>query len=110
MPDYVYDKLPNRVIPLTKGCDRVIGLTRKDEDGDPVDWDATVYMLIDIDRDEPTYIEGTVVDEHATIRIESDVADVCRRGTTWRIALSENTAPTTETPLMVGTFERNDGK
>lgn len=110
MPDYVYEKLPNRVIPLTKDCDRVIGLSRKDENGDPVDWGADIYMLIDIDRNSPTQIDGTVIGENATIRIESEVANLCRSGTTWRIVLSEGTIPSNEVPLMVGKFERNDGK
>lgn len=110
MPDYIYGKLPNRVIPLTRDCDWVFGMARKDALGDPVDWDGSIYMLIDIDRAEPTRIDGEVADENATIKVESEVANLCRNGTTWRVVLSGATDPTTEIPLLVGKFERNDGK
>jgi hypothetical protein len=30
--------------------------------------------------------------------------------TTWQIIMSQAGAPTLETPLMVGTFDRQDGK
>lgn len=110
MADYVTPKLPNRVIPLTRGCDVVVGLRRKDEAGDPVNWGATVYMLIDIDRVSPTQVDASVVDDLATIKVESDLADQCRRGTTWRIVRSDSSDPSLETALMVGSFERNDGR
>lgn len=110
MADYVTPKLQNKVIPLTRGCDAVLGLRRKDDVGDPLDWDAEVYMLIDIDRTSPTKVDALVVDNLATIKVESDVADECRRGTTWRIVRSDDSDPSLETALMVGIFERNDGK
>jgi len=108
--DYLTPRLENKKIPLTKNCDRVFAISRKDSVGDPVDWDAEIYMLIDIDRASPTQVDAVVVDELATIRVEADVADLCRTGTTWRVVMQQDTDPTTETPLLVGTFERNDGK
>lgn len=111
MAEYVTPKLPNKAIPLTRGADYVLGLRRKDESDDPLDWDADIYMLIDIDRTDPTRVDAVVVDDLASIKIESSITDLCRRGTTWRVLRSDDSDdPSTETPLMVGTFERNDGK
>lgn len=110
MAEYVTPKLENKVIPLTRGCDAVFGLSRKDEFGDPLNWGAEVYMLIDIDRTTPTQVNGLVVDDLATIKVEAEVADLCRRGTTWRVVRSDASDPSLETALMVGSFERNDGR
>lgn len=109
MTDYVAPKLTNRVIPLTKDCDRSFTLRRKDPDtGNPVDWDADVYMLIDIDRTTPTRIDATVVGPVATVTIPAEIGNPCRTGTTWRVVMA--TPPSDETPLLVGTIERNDGR
>lgn len=110
MTEYITAKLPNRVIPLTKDCDRIVAVRRVDVDGDPVDWDADVYLLIDISRAEPTRVDGSVVGSLATVKVEAETANLCRSGTTWRLVVSQDGSPTTESPLMVGTFERNDGK
>lgn len=110
MASYVTPKLPNRVIPLTKDCDRSVALRRKDDLGDPVAWGADVYILIDIDRANPTKVDASVVGAVATIKIEAATANLCRSGTTWRVVMSQAGSPTNEVPLMVGTFERNDGK
>jgi hypothetical protein len=112
MDDYLAPLLPNRTIPVSKGFDRKIPVRRKDPDtGDPLDWDAQVFMLIDIDKTSPTRVDALMDASLAVIRIESDVCDQCKTGTTWRIGVSEETdTPTLETPLLVGTFERNDGK
>lgn len=113
MTDYIVGKLPNRIIPLTKGCDARIALRRKDvTTKDPIDWGGAVYMLIDLPQKEfPERIDGVVDTSLATITIESDSADVCQNGTTWQVVLSVPGSPKSyERPLMVGTFERNDGK
>lgn len=70
-------------------------------------------MFVDIDLvrgDPPTRVEATVNSDLATVRIESSIADLVRTGTTWRAVMSQPGSPTLETPLLVGTFERNDGK
>lgn len=110
MTSYVAAKLPNRVIPLTRDCDRAVALRRTDEDGDPVNWDCDVYMLIDINRSDPTRVDGVVSGSLATVKVEAETANQCRSGVTWRIVASSDGAPSTESPIMVGTFERNDGK
>lgn len=111
MTDYLVAKLPNKVIPLTKGCDRLVAVRRKNDVGDPDDWYGDVYMLIDLVMGSaPEQIDAVVDGDLATITISSDIADDCRNHTTWRIIYAENTDPTTENALLVGTFERNDGR
>lgn len=110
MTSYVAAKLPNRVIPLTRDCDRSVVLRRTDTDGDPVNWGCDVYMLIDISRADPTRVDGVVSGSLATVKVEAEIANLCRAGVTWRIVASKDGSPSTESPVMVGTFERNDGK
>lgn len=110
MPDYIAPKLPNRVLPVTKGTDRLFSIRRRDPEGDPQDWDCDVFIDIDIDKTAPTRIPAQVIDDLAVIRIESNVADQCKNGMTWRAVMSQPGNPSLETPLLVGIFERNDGK
>jgi hypothetical protein len=113
MADYINTKLPNRVIAITKGSDRVFAIRRRDPvDGDPVDWgvDVDVYIKVDVDRTAPTHVAGTVDGSVATIRMESSLLDTVRSGTTWRVIMSQPGVPRLETAVLVGTFERNDGK
>lgn len=108
MADYLTPKRPNKLLPVTRDCDRPFSVCRKNTDGDPVDWDAEVYMLIDISKGEPaTRIDADVVGEIAAINVESEIANLCKTGTTWRVVRS---AGERQLPLLVGTFERNDGK
>ena len=59
MTDYIGGNPPaTKVISLTKGADKVITLRRKDSEGEPLDWDAAVWIDIDINRTEPTRIDG----------------------------------------------------
>lgn len=110
MPDYINPKLPNRVIVVTRDCDRTVSIRRRDEDNDPIPWNSQVYILVDVNRASPTRVSGVVDGSLATIRMESSLLDQVRNGTTWRIVMSQDGSPRYETALMVGTFERNDGK
>lgn len=111
MAEYVNAKLPNRVIAVTKGSDRVFSIRRRDPvTGDPVDWDAEVYILVDVDRDAPTRADADVAGPVATIRMESSMLDSAKTGTTWRVVMSQAGSPSLETAVMVGTLERNDGR
>jgi hypothetical protein len=69
-----------------------------------------VFIDIDIDKTLPTRVDAVVDASLAVIRLESDVCDQVKTGTTWRIGMSEPDTPTLETPILVGVFERNDGK
>jgi hypothetical protein len=106
--DYIAAKLPNRVLPVTKGADRVFSVRRRSpEDGSPEDWDADLFFDADIDKVNPTRVEAVVVDDIATVRLESTLCDQVKTGTAWRVLMSVDGL---ETPLLVGTFERNDGR
>jgi len=108
---YVAPRLPNRVLPVTKGTDRMFSIRRRNSAGQPQNWDCAVYVDIDIDRASPTRITASVVGDLATVRIESSIADQCRTGMTWRAVMSQPAVgQSLETALLVGTFERNDGK
>lgn len=110
MADYVNPKLPNRVIVVTKGCDRSVSIRRRDPvTSAEVNWDAAVYILVDVDKTTPTQVNGVVSGALATIRMESTLLDAVRTGTTWRVVMSSGT-PSYEAAVMVGTFERNDGR
>jgi hypothetical protein len=111
MSDYIAARLPNRILPVVKGTDRVFSIRRRDpETGDPVDWDSQVYVDIDIDKANPTRVEAIVLDDLATVRIESSVCDQVKTGTAWRAVMSVSGDPSLETALLVGSFERNDGR
>lgn len=110
MTVYIGDELPPKVIRVTKGADRKFTIRRRDADNNPLDWDAEVYLNIDIDKDTVERVDAIVTGELAEMRIESTIADVVTNRTTWQAVMSEAGAPTLETPLMVGTFQRQDGK
>lgn len=108
--NYLQAKLPARVLPVTRGTDAKISVRRRDPATQiAVDWPGEVYMLVDL-GDAPTRIDGVVTASLATVVIESTIADQCKTGTPWRLVLSVPGNPSYERPLLVGTFERNDGR
>lgn len=112
MTSFINAKLPNRKIAITLGSDRVFSIRRRDADGVEVDWgtDVQVFIKIDIDKAAPTHVSADVTGSLATIRMESTTLDTVKTGTTWRVIMSEPGVPRLETAVMVGTFERNDGR
>lgn len=68
-------------------------------------------MAIDIDRNLPTTINATVIENQATVLIPAAICDQVKAGTTrWRLYMQTGTAPDTLTvPISVGYFERDDG-
>lgn len=108
---YITPKLPNRIITITRNADRVITIRRRDPvTAAAVNWDAQLHMKIDVDPATVADIPATVEGSLATVRMESDLLDTLRKGTTWRLIMSQGSNPSLETPVMVGIFERNDGK
>lgn len=108
MTDYVTAPPLERVLPVTKGCDRVFTVQRVDTDGDPINFDAgtTVYIWIDIDKANPTKVDAVVSGPNALVSLESTVCDQVRTGTRWRVVVDYGAL---ELPLLVGRFERRDG-
>ncbi len=104
---YIGNPPAERIIPVTRGCDRLFTIQRI-QDGTATNFagGTTVYMWIDIDKTAPTKVDATVSGSQAAFAIASTVLDQCRTGTRWRIVLDQGD---TEIPLMVGRFERYDG-
>lgn len=106
MTNYIGGEPPtSKIISVTKGTDKVLTLRRKDSAGQPLDWDAAVFLVID--TAEPTQVDAVVTDDVAVLRIESDECDVLK-SEKWRIIMSQAGSPTLETPLLRGAFKRND--
>ena len=97
-----------RLIPVTRGCDRSFTLQRVDPDGLPVPFaDGTsIYVQIDIDKSAPTRVDAVMSGATAAIIIPDSVCDQVRTGTRWRAILDQGDL---DTALLVGKFERHDG-
>lgn len=108
MTSYVCAPPAERVIPVTRGCDRSFTIQRLDTGGSAVSFDAgsSVYMWIDIDRAAPTRVDAVVSGSTAAFVLDYTVCDLVRTGTRWRIVLKIGSS---ELPLLVGRFERHDG-
>ena len=106
--DYVIPPPVEKVLPVTRGCDRAFTVKRVDDSGNAVNFSAgtTVYMWVDIDAANPTKVNATVSGANAAFVIDSVVCDQVRNGTRWRAVLDQGDL---ETPLLVGRFERRDG-
>lgn len=106
MTDYIGGEPPvSKLISLTRGADKVITLRRKDTNGDPLDWAADLYMVVD--TTDPVQYDAAVTDDVAVIRLESTVGDELTVQK-WRIIMSQTGSPSLETPLLRGKFQRND--
>lgn len=111
MPEYLGgpgDPPVRRVIPVTKGADRRYTLRRRNTGGDPVDWDADVYVNVGLDP--VVKVDADVTGADAVIDLESSLCDQVKSSTTWQAIASFPGTPTNEVPIAVGTFERWDGK
>lgn len=98
------------IIPVTRGADRQFAFRRRDPTtGSPVDWDAGVFIDIEIDRDAPERVTATVAADLATVHIPATICDQVKNSTRWRAVMSQAGTPTLETPIAVGKFERHDG-
>lgn len=96
-----------RVISVTKGCGRKFTVQRVDTNGSPVNFNATVFIDIDIDRTSPTRINAAVTNSFAALTLPATVCDLVKATTKWRVCMDTDAAD--PTPLLVGSFERNDG-
>lgn len=108
MTEYIGAPPAEKLIPVTKGCDRLFTIQRLNSAGSPQNFEngAQVYMWVDIDKTAPTRVDATVIGSQAAFAIQSTVLDLVRTGTRWRIVLDVDTF---EVPLLIGRFERYDG-
>ena len=108
MSDYICAPPAERVIPVTRGCDRSFTIQRLNSGGTAVSFDAgsSVYMWIDVNRVTPTRVDAVVSGSNAAFTLDYAVCDLVKTGTRWRIVLDLGAA---EIALLVGKFERYDG-
>lgn len=106
--NYICAPPAERVIPVTKGCDRAFTIQRVSSSGAAVSFDAgsQVYMWLDVDKAAPTRVDAVVSGSMAAFALQSTVLDLVRSSTRWRIVLDVGEL---EVPLLVGKFERYDG-
>lgn len=108
MADFIVAPPLEKVIPVTRGCDRAFTIQRTDGDGGPVNFDAgsEVYMWVDVDRDDPTRVDAVVDGATAAFVLPDSLCDQVTKSTRWRVVLDRGES---EIPLLVGKFERYDG-
>lgn len=106
--NYICAPPAERVIPVTKGCDRAFTIQRVSSTGAAVNFDAgsQVYMWLDVDKAAPTKVDAVVSGSMAAFALQSTVLDLVKGSTRWRIVLDVGEL---EVPLLVGKFERHDG-
>lgn len=95
-----------KIIPVTKGCDYVFTIQKRNEEGAIVDWGEVDQVAVDIDVDPPVRVEAVIDGPDAMIVIPDALCDQVTRRTAWRAVLSRGDI---QTPLMVGGFKRDDG-
>jgi len=106
--NYICAPPVEKVIPVTRGCDRAFTVQRVSSSGAAVAFDAgaQVYMWVDVDKAAPTKVNAVVSGSMASFAIQSTVLDLVKDSTRWRIVLDVGEL---EVPLLVGKFERYDG-
>ena len=106
--NYICAPPAERVIPVTRGCDRAFTVQRVSSTGAAVAFDAgtQVYMWVDVDKAAPTKVNAVVSGSTAAFALQSTLLDLVKDSTRWRIVLDVGES---ETPLLVGKFERYDG-
>lgn len=108
MTDYIGSPPAEKLIPVTRGCDRAFTIQRTNAQGQATNFDngTQVYMWVDIDKTNPTKVNAVVSGSTAAFTISDTVCDAVRTGTRWRVILDVGDL---EIPLLVGKFERHDG-
>ena len=106
--NYIGSPPVEKVIPVTRGCDRAFTVQRVSSSGAAVNFDAgtQVYMWVDVDKAAPTKVNAVVSGSMASFAIQSTILDLVKDSTRWRIVLDVGEL---EVPLLVGKFERYDG-
>ena len=105
---YVVAPPVDQVISVTLGADARFSIQRLDSTNAPTNFDAgsVVSIAILISRSSPTVVSAAVSGSLGSFVIPSSVCDTVKAGTQWQIVLAVGGA---NIPLLVGTFERNDG-
>lgn len=93
------------VIYLSRGCNVALTFRCFDGDNNPIDLSGGLEIEIDQGSADAVHIEADISENTASVLIPSEVSDTARSGWQWRVKLLP-----TKQPLMVGVFERRDGK
>jgi hypothetical protein len=108
---FIGDIPADRVIRITKDCDRIVNFRLIDADGNPKIWGTqrSVYIEIDVSKTQSARVDATIITDLATVRLESDVLNQVGNNSGWRAIISDAAlSPSLETPICIGTFERHD--
>jgi hypothetical protein len=109
MPTYMVAPPQQFVIPVTKGADQQFSINRVDVLGNPVNWGASVYIMVDVpDPDFPTTVNAVVTGPQAVLLLPSSLNDQVNVRTKWRLYM-QTSNPVATIPIAVGHFERDDG-
>jgi hypothetical protein len=106
----LFDPPPRYTLPLAKGGDLSVDF-RNNPTGDGVtfsDYEPGVTAAMIIETDPPLVAEADITDEHAIIKVESEVADLIPAKTPWRFIVTADTVPPTDTVAAYGTVRRYD--
>lgn len=108
---------PKLPLPVSKGGDLVIDFMQK-IDNVYTNYSSGVTVKLEVDIQGPgkpappvqtvTGV-GDITDFHAVCRIESEVADLIKDGSLWRVIISYPTDPSTDVVGMNGRVSRSDG-
>lgn len=95
------------VIYLSKGCNVALTFRCFDGDENPIDLSGGLEIEIDQGSADAVHIEGDISEDSfsASVLIPSEVSDTAKSGWQWRVKLLPS-----KQPLLVGVFERRDGK
>lgn len=102
---------PTYELPLSKGGDLVINFQQVDPDDAEafLEYGDGVSVTLTIDTAPPTVASAEVDGYDAVVRVESEVADLIKKGTNWRVVVSTPGSPSTEIVAANGTVVRFDG-
>lgn len=106
----LFDPPPTYDLPLSKGGDLSVDF-QNNPSGDNttfVDYGSGVTVTLLIDTNPQLTAAATVSGHHATVKVESTVADEIAPRTPWRLIVSSPTSPTTETVAAYGKVKRFD--
>lgn len=92
-------------IEISRGAGRKFTVELTDADGEPVNWDGTVELVID----KPvTVIPVSYTGNTAHPRIEDEVCDQVKSGAAWRLLWTKD-GETIPVCVLAGDFQRVDG-
>lgn len=108
MADYVIPPPTEKIIPVTRNCDRPFSVERVDANGNQTNFaqGTTVYMWVEIRGGDPVRVDATINGAIAAFLLESTLCDQIKNNGRFQVVLDLGDR---ELPLLVGKFARHDG-